>query len=300
MRWPEQHASGPRILGIHARRLLRSLIARRELAAVARHVRSAGNLQWVLLGNERSEWHRRFAHDVRAREVVRCDDGAADAVPVGSSPATSSYHKQPSPLRWLGWPGTSSEIKPDVIFSAYPRAMDGRSEGAVVIKNNYDVLRSRLRRPSNRSGSVWFVGQPFYTTSEASVRAFIAILAFVSRTFFGGKQLCYRAHPGEDMDVVQQLAAELRWDWAPFSQPIELEVAESEIAPERMLTFFSSVFQTCHHIYGPAIPFDIIIPEPSFWPLTSVRTEPPVYRFFERQGTAPNRLLHVPAAVFSS
>lgn len=217
----------------------------------------------VVMGNLRELRHHGFCGLAGGQETLICEDGTASLH--GDSVERSRSKRLRRRLLGIEDHGMDAAWW----FTAYPEAMGERRH----IINRYTDLRSQLASRRRRGGGgdgVWLLGQPLAEINVLDFSVYLALVQGVVEQVYVGQALKYWPHPRESQENLVELDKIPGVEVMRRSQPIELELMKAKAMPERVVTFYSSAYQTCLAIFGDTVPFDILEPCYSYWPSDGV------------------------------
>ena len=239
----------------------------------------------VVMGNPVELRHHDFCGQAGGRETLVCEDGTA-TLRGDIIPRSRSKHLRRRLL------GIDNHVMDAVWwFTAYPEAMDGRRH----IVNSYAYLRSQLASRRQREGGsdgAWLLGQPLAEFNVLDFSSYLALVQGIAEQVYAGQALKYWPHPRESQENLAELDKIPGVEVVRRSQPIELELMQAKIMPERVATLYSSAYQTCQAIFGDTVPFDVLEPCYSHWPSgeSEVSVMKEFYALCRQDLRHPNRL----------
>ncbi|WP_376691966.1 polysialyltransferase family glycosyltransferase [Wenzhouxiangella sp. EGI_FJ10409] len=264
-------------------------------AAASRRVIHRADLTAVgtlILGHSRDPLHRHLANTIRHDRCVLVDDGA-QILNVFEELKAGSFHQVHRPFhralldRVAGL--RDRRIPPVELFTAY----EPTQSDLPVIENRYRMTRRQIGNEMRVNDEVWIIGQYFHQTGMMSEIDYFGMLASVAAQYNGTSRVRYIMHPRESYCDSLSILSRAGVEPIRLKSAVELEIIARRTRPQRIVTFYSSVFQTCMKIFGDQIPFDIIDPASESWndPDTRALVEP-AYRYLKSRAVDPHRLLH--------
>lgn len=275
------------------RRLKRGRRSFQEGGLVRKVIRElpSSNPETLILGHSRDVLHRAIGNSLSAARYLLVDDGAQIMNTIEDF--RNSELQAPSKkfgtriLEYLAKLDTT-EFPTCELFTAY----DVIEPSLKIHANRYEWLRTYLRGKMEIRDEVWIVGQYFYQFGMMKAEDYFENLVWLVEQFYSKYQVSYILHPRETWSVRLERLSDYGVKPLRLCRSIELEILFNMSCPDRIATYYSSVFQNSQAMFGNVIGFDIVDPEPAQWQTAHARQlVGPPYRYLRAKAVNPHRLL---------